>query len=259
MNILEVLEYPEIVLSLNHGRDSTLELQNVFLGEIRGTNYQEDYALIFTDSNECRWLWKKVSKTTLLNEFIVSFLAQELGISVPTSLIAKRGNSLGLLQKWMKDAVELSSYTNSQPNRINKEEIMDLVIFSAWIGANDRHASNHLYSDGRLYAIDFEDSFSVNINGNELCLYFPFIKYSNRKKESLFRIKSLIMKKKLLNKLENFGENISFKEDIRAKKALKDQLKRIHSFLSNNFNNLEVVVDNYIEISLSPADHIDLF
>ncbi len=144
MKTLEVLEYPEIVLSQNPGIESAIELQKMFHEKVRGTNFRNRHALIFSDSNECQWLWKKVGLTTLVKEFLVSFLASELGIRVPTSLIAIRGHSLGLLQKWVSDAIELSSYAKSQPKITNKEEILELIIFSAWIGANDRHASNHI-------------------------------------------------------------------------------------------------------------------
>jgi hypothetical protein len=256
---LEVLEYPEIVLSQNPGKESAIELQKVFLEKVRGTNFRNGHALIFSDSHESQWLWKKVDLSILINEFIISFLAHELGIRVPTSLIAKRGHSLGLLQKWVSDAVELSSYTKSQPKIANKEEILDLIIFSAWIGANDRHASNHIYSDGKLYAIDFEDSFSGNIQGNEICLYFPWIKESKIMEESLIKMKIRIKEKKILQKLENFVELATLKEDNRAKKAVKDQLTRILSLLNENLNNFEKVVENYIARSISPSKLFDLF
>ncbi len=259
MKTLEVLEYPEIVLSQNLGKKTAIELQQMFHEEVRGTNFRNGHALIFSDSNENQWLWKKVDLTTLVNEFIVSFLASELEIRVPISLIAKRGHSLGLLQKWVIDAVELSSYAKSQPKITNKEEILELIIFSAWIGANDRHASNHIYSDGKLYAIDFEDSFSGHIQGNELCLYFPWIKNSNIMEESLFRMKNLIKDKKILQKLENFVELATLKEDNRARKAVKNQLMKILSLLNNNLINFEKVVENYIERSISPTKFLDLF
>jgi hypothetical protein len=259
VKILEVLNYPEVVLSLDHSAESAVELQNVFLKNIRGSNFKDGQATIFSDKNECLWFWKDTRFSTLIHEIIISFLAKELNICVPKSMIGKKGHSLGLIQEWINNAVELSYYKSSQPNVKNKDNILDLIIFMAWIGANDRHGGNYLFSDGKIYAIDFEDSFSTEIHGTELCLYFPWINSSTRIQKSITRIRDCIKERNLIQKVESLNDIINLKEDNRAKEALKRQIFKICMLLRHNYYHLERIVENYIENSASSTNSIDLF
>ena len=258
MRILEFLNYPELLFSIDQGVNSTLEFQNAFFHSIRGSNYKDGKAMVFSDQNGNFWLWKNTRFSSLIHEIIVAFLAEELEISVPKSIVAKREQSIGLIQEWIDNTVELNNFT-SCPNIRNHEDLLSLVIFLAWIGANDRHGGNYLYSDGKIYAIDFEDSFSTEVTGSELCLYFPWIKNSSKIKELTNRIRTRIDDMNLIQKLENFNEIINLKEDKRAKKALKEQLSRICYLLRHNKCNLEKIVEEYIKRSTSPTDCINLF
>lgn len=258
MIILDVLKYPEIVLSLENSAESAVELQDAFLKDIRGTNFKEGHSVIFTDKNKKLFLWKKTQYSSLIHEIIASFLAKELGISVPNSMIGKKGHSLGLIQQWINNAVELSCYSSSEPYLKNKDDILNLIIFLAWIGANDRHGGNFLYSEGEIYAIDFEESFSTDINGTELCLYFPWINSSTSIHELIIRIKKKIEERNLIQKLERLNDTINLKEEYRAKDALQKQISKICVLLRQNFYHLERIVANYVEKSVSTKS-IDLF
>ncbi len=249
--ILDTLKYPEVILSLEHSAESAVEFQNAFLKDIRGTHFKEGHSVIFTDKNKNLWLWKKTQYSSLIHEIIASFLAKELDISVPNSMIGKKGHSLGLIQQWINNAVELSYYSSSEPNVKNKDDILNLIIFLAWIGANDRHGGNFLFSDGKIYAIDFEESFSANSKGTELCLYFPWINSSERFQELIMRIKKKIDQRNLIQKVESLNNIITLKEDYRAKDALQKQISKICVLLKHNFYHLERIVENYIEKSVS--------
>ncbi len=235
--------------------ESEVELQSSFSKKIRGSNFEEQ-ATIFIDTHQSFWLWKKLRLNSLVREYIASYLASQLGIRVPRSIIARKGYSIGLIQEWIEDVNGLPSFLNNLPKTINKNELIDLLVFEAWIGALDRHGGNYLASPkGNLWAIDFEYSFSNHIHGSELCLYYPWIKDSKHEiRRSIEKLLVQITEKQILEKNNNFFELVDFVRDPRAIEALKQQLIRIFSLLKENLAKLEEIVETYLDKSCSRSE-----
>ncbi len=254
---MKIPDHSEIELYPNQLIESEVVLQSSYSKNIRGSNFK-DQATFFIDSNHSSWLWKDLPLHSMVREYIVSFLAFELGIRVPRSIIAKRGHFIGLIQEWI-DCEDLTSFSNNQRALINKTELFDLFVFEALIGALDRHGGNYLSScEGELWAIDYEKSFSDdNIQGSELCLYYPWIKDS--KNELEISIEKLIMQineKQLFEINDNFLNLFNFPQDPRAREALKQQLAQIFELLKNNLAQLYEIVDAYLENSSSQPEFI---
>ena len=235
--------------------ESEIELQSSFSKEIRGSNFKQQ-ATIFIDKQQTFWLWKKLRLNSLVKEYIASYLASELGIRIPRSIIARKGYSIGLIQEWIEDAKGLPSYLNNIPKTINKTELIDLLVFEAWIGALDRHGGNYLASrKGNLWAIDFEYSFSNHIHGSELCLYYPWIKDSKHEiRKSIEKLLNQITEKQLLEKKGNFLNLGEFVRDPRAIEALKRQILQIFTLLKENLAKLDELVELYMDKSCSRSE-----
>ncbi|MFX0150092.1 MAG: hypothetical protein ACFFAJ_04885 [Candidatus Hodarchaeota archaeon] len=230
--------------------DSDLIIQSSLSMQIRGSNFQKEPATIFIDKSQGHWLWKDQAITSLTREFVVSFLASQLDISIPRSIIAKKGRSLGLIQEWISNGKELQSFSNSQMNCNNKGRILELIIFETWIGALDRHGGNYLISEGEVWAIDFEESFGLETNGSELYLYFPWIKEANEELVDIIKdFKSKIRNRRLLKKetlFEQFSTLLKILKDPRAKVALHNQLNHIYDLLNENYLHLEKLVSSHL-------------
>jgi hypothetical protein len=218
--------------------------------QIRGSNFRKEPATIFIDKNQGHWLWKDQTITSLTREYVVSFLASQLDISIPRSIIARKNHSLGLIQEWISNGKELHSFSNSQMNCNNSHRILELIIFEVWIGALDRHGGNYLISEGEVWAIDFEASFGLETNGSELCLYLPGIKEANEELgDAIKGFKTKIRKERLLKKetlFEQFSTLLKTLKDPRAKVALHNQLNHIHDLLQENYLYLEKLVYSYL-------------
>ncbi|MHA2244966.1 MAG: hypothetical protein ACXADY_08360 [Candidatus Hodarchaeales archaeon] len=250
---MKIPDHLEIELYPNQPIETKVVIQSSYSKKIRGSNFK-DQATFFIDSNHSSWLWKDLPLLSMVREYIVSFLAFELGIRVPRSIIAKRGHSIGLIQEWI-DSEDLTSFSNNQQALINKTELFDLFVFEAWIGALDRHGGNYLTScEGQVWAIDYEKSFSDNIQGSELCLYYPWIKDSeNELKKSIKKLIDKISLLEITNKLFNLA---NFPKDQRAREALSRYLAQIFELLKNNLTHLYEIVDAYLEKSFSQPEFI---
>ena len=89
MNITDPLE---IELYPIQPTESEVELQSSISKKIRGSNFEEQ-ATIFIDKDQSFWLWKKLRLSSLVREYIASYLASQLGIRVPRSIVARKGFS----------------------------------------------------------------------------------------------------------------------------------------------------------------------
>lgn len=226
--------------------------------QIRGSNFQEQ-ATILIDNTNRQWLWKNLQFPSLIREYVVSFLASELGIYIPRSIVARRGQSIGLVQEWIHDAKDLSSSQKEQLIPINRAGIFDLLVFEAWIGAFDRHGGNYLTSfSGELWGIDFEESFSSNCSGSELPLYFPWISQNpSQIQESIWRLKMKIDAKQLLNVDENLFNTLSILlNDPRGKVVLFNQLIQMFKLLRSNFSQLTEVVGSFLQKSVADQEFL---
>lgn len=253
---MKIPDHSEIELYPNQQIKSEVVLQSSYSKKIRGSNFK-DQATFFIDSNHSSWLWKDLPLHSMVREYIVSFLAFELGIRVPRSIIAKRGHSIGLIQEWI-DCEDLTSFSNNQRALINKTELFDLFVFEAWIGALDRHGGNYLTScEGELWAIDYEKSFADSIEGSELCLYYPWIKDSKNELEiSIEKLIIQINEKQLFEINDNFLNLANFPENRRAREALSQHLVQIFELLKNNLAHLYEIVDTYLKNSSSQPEFI---
>ncbi|MFX0013957.1 MAG: hypothetical protein ACFFB2_18365 [Promethearchaeota archaeon] len=250
-NHLEIELYPR------HQKEAIILFQTSFSKEIRGSNFQ-DQSQFFIDNDDRIWLWKKLTLNKLIREYIVSTLASELGIRIPQSIISRRGYSLGLLQEWVERAEELAVSLGSTSTSIKETDILDLFVFEAWIGALDRHGGNYLTSNkGELWGIDFENCFSRDITGSELCLYYPWIKDSKQGLEqAIKKLTGLITEKRLLENYKSILNIVNILADPRAKKAFKYQLALIFTLLKDNLAELAETVDTYLDNSLSSPGFI---
>ncbi|MFW9905485.1 MAG: hypothetical protein ACFFFH_14180 [Candidatus Thorarchaeota archaeon] len=248
---MKVPNHIEIELFPTQEVELTVVLQSSFSKEIRGSNFK-DQALFFIDSEQRHWLWKKLPLIPLIREYLASTLAAELEIHVPRTIIAKKGHSIGLIQEWVGSAKDLASFSDNKPI-LAKTELLDLFVFEAWIGALDRHGGNYLAStEGKIWAIDFEDSFYETVQGSELCLYYPWIKDSKKDlKEAVEKLVLRITKKRLLEKSKTFLNLANILQDRRAKEALTHQVLQIVELLKKNFDQMDKTVEEFLENSNS--------
>lgn len=206
---------------------------------VRGTNYKKK-AFVFTDTENNKWLWKKLSPKILLTEYIISILAQFLEIPIPQSILSKIGHSYGLLQFWIEGGEELQK----SRNRI-ETKLKELIVFEAWIGALDRHGANYLITSDQIWAIDFEDSFSNKTMGSELFLYYPWLRETDFDSE-VRKIQSEIDRKKLISLKNKILKEFPLPMDSRAKIALMKFVDDIFTFLSKNSKDLSILVEEYV-------------
>ncbi len=253
---MKVPDHLEIELFPIQETGLDLIFQSSFSKEIRGSNFK-DQALFLIDSKHRRWLWKKLPLVPLIREYLAATLAAELGIHVPRSIIAKKGHSIGLIQEWVDSAKDLASLSNDQPT-LTTTELLDLFVFEAWIGALDRHGGNYLASsEGKLWAIDFEDSFYESVQGSELCIYYPWIKDSKTElKKAVEKLINQITEKQLLEKSKTFLNLGNILQDARAKEALTHQVLLIVELLEKNFDQLEKTVELFLESSCSLPEFV---
>ncbi|MFX1516977.1 MAG: hypothetical protein ACFFC6_11740 [Promethearchaeota archaeon] len=248
---MKIPEHREIELFPTSEVGLDIVLQSSFSKEIRGSNFK-DQALFFIDSEQRHWLWKKLPLIPLIREYLASILASELGIRVPRMVIAKKGHSIGLIQEWVDCAKDLASFSSNQPN-LTRTELLELFVFEAWIGALDRHGGNYLASnEGKIWAIDFEDSFYETVQGSELCLYYPWIKESKKDlKEAIENLVHKITEKQLLERSKTFLDLTNILQDPRAKEALAHQILEIVELLKKNFTQIDKTVEEFLENSYS--------
>jgi hypothetical protein len=248
---MKVPDHLEIELFTTPEEGLNVILQSSFSKEIRGSNFK-DQALFFIDSEQRHWLWKKLPLIPLIREYLASVLAAELGIHVPRMIIAKKGHSIGLIQEWVDSVKDLASFSKDQPI-LTKTELLDLLVFEAWIGALDRHGGNYLAStEGKIWAIDFEDSFYETVQGSELCLYYPWIKDSKKDlKEAVEKLVQKIRERQLLEKSKTFLNLVNVVQDPRAKEALVHQVLQIVELLKKNFAQIDKTVEEFLENSYS--------
>ncbi|MFX1538970.1 MAG: hypothetical protein ACFFDI_32705 [Promethearchaeota archaeon] len=248
---MKVPDHLEIELFATPEEGMNVVLQSSFLKEIRGSNFK-DQALFFIDSEQRHWLWKKLPLIPLIREYLASALAAELGIHVPRMIIAKKDHSIGLIQEWVDSAKDLASFSKYHPI-LTKTDLLDLLVFEAWIGALDRHGGNYLAStEGKIWAIDFEDSFYDTVQGSELCLYYPWIKDSKKDlKEAVEKLVLKIRERQLLEKSKTFLNLVNIVQDPRVKEALVHQVLQIVELLKKNFAQIDKTVEEFLESSYS--------
>ncbi|NHJ02701.1 MAG: hypothetical protein EAX86_11230 [Candidatus Heimdallarchaeota archaeon] len=256
---MEVPALPKIVLSPNLEETSRFELQSIFNKSIRGSNFKSQ-ANLFKDTDNQIYIWKKLRFNSLVNEYVVSYLANAFGIKVPRSYIGFTGHSFGLIQEWIADATELSHFDLSEP-KIRETDLYKLIVFLAWIGAKDRHGGNYLIkAEGDFYAIDFEECFTSSTNGSEICLYFPSIL---QYREKLIRAIQKLEREITITKLEQIKQNLTqlihLPDDERAQRALRQRIGQIFELLFNNLRNLDIVVDEFMVKSTQPQETISFF
>jgi len=206
---------------------------------VRGTNYNKK-ALFFTDTENNKWVWKKLSPRVLLTEYIISLLAQFLEIPIPQSILSKIGHCYGLLQFWIEGGEELQK----SKNRI-ETKLKELIVFEAWIGALDRHGANYLVTSDQIWAIDYEDSFSTKTMGSELLLYYPWLGEMDFESE-VRKIQSEIDKKKLISLKNKILKEFPLPLDSRARIALMKFVDEIFTFLLKNRQHLSILVEEYL-------------
>lgn len=231
-------------------------IQRTLSKKIRGHNFTRE-ASILIDINQQAWLWKQLPIPGMVREYVTSVLAMELGVSIPKSIIAKRNSSIGLIQEWLDDVLELHQSNDIQIT--DKNRIVDLFLFEAWIGAFDRHGGNYLTNNkGELWAIDFEDSYTSPVHGSELCLYFPWMKNSPELiHHGIVKLRQFILEKQLLKEItffSRFSKLFDISKDPRGKVAIKTQLLEIYELLTQNFLDLDRIVENYLVNSSSYAE-----
>ena len=218
---------------------SVLIVDSTATTSIRGTNYNNK-TFVFTDSENSKWLWKKLSPKNLLTEYIISILANFLEIPVPISILSRMGHSFGLLQFLIEGGVELQ-----KSNLSVNSKLKELVVFEAWIGAVDRHGANYLISQDQIWAIDYENSFSNKTMGSELFLYYPWLEKSDFESE-LRKFKSKINSQKFIYLKNEILKEFPLPLDSRAKIALLKFLEEIFTFLLKNSKDLAILVDEYL-------------
>ncbi len=246
---MSISEFPEVIEnSLSQTADIILTDYTTI--HVRGSNFENNAAVIFADNLHDSWLWKSVNPSVLIKEFLASYIAAQLEVPVPRVLIAKQGKKIGLLHQWLgAEAVELKNLSQRDLKKFPVDKIIDLLLFEAFLGAIDRHGGNYLYSQRKLWGIDFENSFTSDLLDSELSLYFDNLNES----EVLIdhRIKSftdLIKAKNILNNKTPILETIEkLPLDSRAINSMKSQVKDIFSTLQANLLILDEQILTYFQ------------
>ena len=246
---MSISEFPEVIENpLSQTAD--IILTDYTTVQVRGSNFANNSALIFADNLHDQLLWKTVNPSVLIKEILASYIASQLKISVPRVLIAKQGNKIGLLHQWLGlEAVELKDLSKKDLNQYPVNEIFDLLLFEAFLGAIDRHGGNYLYSQRKLWGIDFENSFTSNNLDSELKLYFGNLAESKGLLDT--KIKAFIEIIKAKNILNH--KNIVFETieklplDSRAINNMKNQVEDIFNTLQTNLLILDEQILAYFQ------------
>ncbi|MHA1944799.1 MAG: hypothetical protein ACXADW_02280 [Candidatus Hodarchaeales archaeon] len=246
---MSISEFPEVIEnSLSQSVD--IFLTDYTTVQVRGSNFQNNIATIFADNLHESWIWKSVNPSVLIKEFLASYIASQLEVPVPKVLIAKKGKKIGLLHQFLgTEAVELKDLTQNDLKQFPVEEIIDLLLLEAFLGAIDRHGGNYLFSQNKLWGIDFENSFTTNELDSELFLYFNNLKQS----ETLIydQIKSfsdMVKSKDLLNNKEPIFQTIErLPLDSRAINHMKRQVKDFFDTLQTNLLILDELILAYFQ------------
>jgi hypothetical protein len=246
---MNLSEFPEVIeSSFSHAAD--IFLTDYTTIQVRGSNFKNNEALIFADNLSDQWLWKSTNPTVLVKEFLASYIASQLKIPVPRVLIAKKGTRIGLLHEWLgSEAIELKDLSNKDLNRFPSEEIIDLLLLEALLGAIDRHGGNYLYSQSKLWGIDFENSFNKSELDSELLLYFNNLNDSKVLiSQQLKTFTDLIKAKNILNNIDPILKVIDkLPLDPRAIINMKSQVKDIYNALQANLLILDELLLNYFQ------------
>ncbi|MHA2155856.1 MAG: hypothetical protein ACXABU_11000 [Candidatus Hodarchaeales archaeon] len=214
---------------------------------LRGSNFKKPSYIYSDSTKQKQWLWKRSNDTSIIREYIASYLAVKLGINVPRALLAKKGTQIGLLYEWLDESVELREIKTSQLKKCPSKDVVQLLLLEAWIGASDRHSGNYLMVKNNLWAIDLERSFDTDPLDSELSLYFDWLKESQSMiKEKVEEFKKQIEDQNILQddfRIIEMIENLPI--DSRAKVALKIQVKKMFTCLNSNFQVMSSRIDNY--------------
>jgi hypothetical protein len=246
---MSISEFPEVIEnSLSQTADIILTDYTTI--QLRGSNFERNDAVVFADRSHNSWLWKSVNPSVLIKEFLASYIASKLEVPVPRVIIAKQGKKIGLLQQWLgAEAVELKDISKGDLNQFPMEEIFDLLLFEAFLGAIDRHGGNYLYSQRKLWGIDFEHSFTSDNLDSELKLYFNNLIESefliNQKIKSftdLIKAKNILNDKALIFKIID-----RLPLDSRAINSMKSQVEEIFNTLQANLLILEEQILSYFQ------------
>ncbi len=247
---MSISEFPNVIeSSLSHSNVDII-LTDYTTIQIRGSNFKNNDGFIFADNLHDSWLWKSTKPSNFVKEFLASYIASQLEVSVPRVLIAKKGTKIGLLHEWLgSEAIELKDLSPKVLNRFPIEEVVDLLLLEALLGAIDRHGGNYLYSQNRLWGIDFENSFTTNELDSELCLYFNNLKESKTLiSKQLKAFTNLINAKNVLNNIDPISVMIDkLPLDHRAIKNMKSQVKDIYNTLQANFLILDELILTYFQ------------
>ncbi|PWI48096.1 hypothetical protein CEE45_08710 [Candidatus Heimdallarchaeota archaeon B3_Heim] len=228
---------------------SEFALNNRSPVKLRGSNFKNTAYIYSNSITDEKWLWKNVNTTSMIKEFLASYLASKLGVNVPRSMLAKKGTQIGLLCEWLDESVELKDTASSVLRKFPPKDVINLLLLEAWIGGSDRHSGNYLCANDNLWAIDFERSFKTEPLDSELLLHFEWMQKSkNQIKEELDLFKKLIMQKNVLqdeSKVLNLIDDRPI--DSRAKAALKIQVSIIFTSLQTNFEDLDARIEKYFQ------------
>jgi len=209
--------------------------------KVRGSNFK-NFSTLFTDETNNYWLLKKLNFRALLNEYIVSILAQELNIPVPRSIIIKNDYSFALMQEFVENNDELMANLHF---KAKEEDIIQLMIFESWIAAVDRHAGNYLIADNKLWAIDFKECFSESVDGTELPIFLPWMQDVLLNK-SVALFKSKITQARILEIKEEVLNLSELLTDTRAQENIVRTIIEIFELLIDNFSKLEYKANQYL-------------
>ncbi len=245
---MAISEFPNAIEN-SLSSHSGLALNNRSPVKLRGSNFKNTTYIYSNSTTDKKWLWKSVNTTSMIKEFLASYLASKLGVNVPRSILAQKGTQIGLLCEWLDESVELKDTTSSVLRKFPPKDVINLLLLEAWIGGSDRHSGNYLCVNDNLWAIDFERSFNTEPLDSELLLHFEWMQESkNQIKEELDLFKKLIMQKNVLqdeSKVLNLIDNLPI--DSRAKEALKIQVSIIFTSLHTNFEDLGTRIEKYFQ------------
>ena len=247
---MSLSEFPEVIESSLSQSNADIFLTDYTTIQVRGSNFKNNTALLFADNLSDHWLWKSTNTSVLVKEFLASYIASQLEVPVPRVLIAKKGTRIGLLHEWLgSEAIELKDLSTKDLNRFPLEEIIDLLLLEALLGAIDRHGGNYLYSQSKLWGIDFENSFNKSELDSELFLYFNNLKDSKTLiNQQLKSFTDLIKAKNILNNIDPILKMIDkLPLDPRSIINMKSQVKDIYNALQANLLILDELLLNYFQ------------
>jgi hypothetical protein len=242
-----VSDFPEIIQNSPSSSNGKLALNDYSIMKLRGSNFKKD-AFLYTDSTtDTHWLWKVSNKNCMLKEYVISVIASRLNIQVPRAYFAKKGSTVGLLHEWIEDSSELKDTPSQTLLECQKHTIIRLLLLESWINASDRHGGNYLYSKGKIFAIDFEQTFTENSFDSELSLYFEWLKESETIiLQELMKFQQDIISNNVIQECSKITQMIdTLPIDKRAQIAMKHQLSEICSSLHPNLDKLAERIHRY--------------